>query len=586
MELIKSAYEELLDASHLTSFECSQKITDIIKESLPIKACSFYSFYKETHLLTLRAQTGFSYEDYESFELDLGKLAGIAIDNEEIVRRENVKLEKRYRDRNIIKKYNLSHFIAIPLKANSCINAYGEMICQDYIGVICMYPEGASSYNNFDNNFAIYLSGLIGKIYSYSMTADKIAIRSDIVNTSIVSKDLNSFLHKVLKTLSDKWFFESSSVFLYDEGNETLLMRATTGVTSKLKLIERLYRKNQINHNTVKCFLEKKTITVIDPDKSLPNGKYSEIVSDEKRSEIYIPIVEPFELGTKKEVTGILRTVNRIVARNNLKEVCCHGWEDVSLLLFVSEVIGIISYLYRRTDEITLNFERAMHGINKPIKAAKVRLKSVQRFAISSDIVPATYSNDIKNSLSYLETVEWQIQKHTGRDDYDNNKKYKVNIFGDVLSKIVTFVDEIHQTYNIKEVSVNKLINSGFQSIPPVLGNERAFQSIFRNIVENALKYHKKRILCEISFKWRQDNKFVYISISDNGIGINRNDVNKIFREGYRTLDAMRKEPTGTGIGLSDSKSIIESMGGDLYLDNNKNPTTFTVKIKKFNYMR
>ena len=104
--------------------------------------------------------------------------------------------------------------------------------------------------------------------------------------------------------------------------------------------------------------------------------KYIEKLAENQQDELHD--YENIGIYAQK-VTGVLRSLNRVVKRNGLQEVCCHGWEDVSLLVFVAEVIGIISHLFRRTDEITLNVERSMHGINKPIKAATKKIKQKEK---------------------------------------------------------------------------------------------------------------------------------------------------------------------------------------------------------------
>lgn len=383
--------DKLLDASHKPSYECSQLITDILYKELPIKGCSFYSFYEETKLLTLRAQSGFNYQDYESFELDLDKLAGLAIKHDTIIKKKDIRKNNSYRDKSLIKKYNLKEFIAFPLKSKECIGFNSLSICQKNIGVICIYL-----YSTIEDSMVSDLSFLLGKVYSYSIIADRLLVRSDIVNTSLTSKDLNSFLHKLLRLLSDKWRLEASTVFIYDDRNETLIMRGTTGVISDLKLIERIYNKDETKHLTVQAYLNKKTITITEPDMQLPYGKYPEIVNSIKKSEIYIPITEPVDKDGNKEITGVFRTINHIVNKKNVNEVCCHGWEDVSLALFVAEVIGIISHIFRRNDAISLNFERAMHGINRPIMAVKTRLKDIYRYVEKNNLFQYPYNYYLK----------------------------------------------------------------------------------------------------------------------------------------------------------------------------------------------
>ena len=65
----------------------------------------------------------------------------------------------------------------------------------------------------------------------------------------------------------------------------------------------------------------------------------------------------------------------------------------------------------------------------------------------------------------------------------------------------------------------------------------------------------------------------------DWGIGIRREYVDRVFEEGFRTPEALQKQVTGNGLGLSISKRLMLQMGGDLRLVHNAKPTEFHVYL-------
>lgn len=88
---------------------------------------------------------------------------------------------------------------------------------------------------------------------------------------------------------------------------------------------------------------------------------------------------------------------------------------------------------------------------------------------------------------------------------------------------------------------------------------------VFRNIFSNALKYTRKG--GEIKVAAKSEGASVEIIVEDNGIGIQREDLNKIFERFYRVEKSRSREMGGTGLGLSIAKEILESMGGRISIE-------------------
>jgi signal transduction histidine kinase len=86
----------------------------------------------------------------------------------------------------------------------------------------------------------------------------------------------------------------------------------------------------------------------------------------------------------------------------------------------------------------------------------------------------------------------------------------------------------------------------------------------FGNLLENAIKYSHKNQGISISLSWNQDPAFVEIAISNYGIPIDASEVEAIFQVGYRTEQAMRRDLSGSGLGLHLARLIARSHGGDV----------------------
>jgi len=99
-------------------------------------------------------------------------------------------------------------------------------------------------------------------------------------------------------------------------------------------------------------------------------------------------------------------------------------------------------------------------------------------------------------------------------------------------------------------------------NIPPVFADEEAMSQALRNILDNAAKFsgQEKKINVQIV---RKENS-VEIAVRDRGIGIPDNEQKRIFEKFYRGKQASSVSPTGTGLGLTLVKHIMDSHGGDV----------------------
>lgn len=571
----------LLKASHDGTEQCAEEILELLMSFFNLKACSFYSYFEKTKKLTLRAQKGLDYKKYKSFYLPLDSTAGSALKKESVLFFEDLHCCDDYIDKVLVKEFGLKNMVVIPINNPDSICQFEEVIRQKYLGVICAYFNEYIDIETEKHIFNI-LSKLIGSAYTYAVNVDRLRLRQDVVNNSISASDLNSFLFKTLQMMRKNWNIEASSIFLEDERNGLLRLHATTGVQSEKKRVEIFYLPNE-NNFTVKAFINNEIIALSYPETEELKCRYKEIIQSGKiKSAIFLPIIEPpHPYVEKRRILGVLRVVNRKIERDGVIEYGFFGWEDLALVVFISEVIGIISFLYQRNQKIIENYSRSMHGVRNNIKAVKANLDFFMRH---NDDLNA-FSNEMRymvtDSISFMEALKWQIEKNDLRFDYSDISITDIKLMGDVLSKIVVFLKSSYRAYNVVSLNINNLISSGFKELPMIKGNVEALQVVFRNLAENSMKYCNRKFKCIVNISWEIHTEYIKISFKDFGLGIKEDEVDRLFVEGYRSEEAMRRDPLGTGLGLAHSKAIMKNMGGDLYLGEYKKYTEFIIEIKK-----
>jgi len=180
----------------------------------------------------------------------------------------------------------------------------------------------------------------------------------------------------------------------------------------------------------------------------------------------------------------------------------------------------------------------------------------------------------ILESKNQLNRMEWLIKNML--------KMAKLEAGVVEFEKIDTFVaDTIQRSVNAlkliaseKDININILGDNSVQVKHDISWTTEAFSNIIKNCIEHSKKGS------EINVAWEQNSVFVQIVISDNGAGIPKEELPKIFDRFYKGPNSA--SPTNIGIGLYITKTIIEGQGGSVYVfSQGGQGTKFIVRLMK-----
>ena len=116
------------------------------------------------------------------------------------------------------------------------------------------------------------------------------------------------------------------------------------------------------------------------------------------------------------------------------------------------------------------------------------------------------------------------------------------------------------------------------EAIPAVKTDPARIQQVILNLATNAIRYNRSR--GRVTLAARQQGAAVLITCQDTGFGISQADEKKIFTKFFRGDTMLKRETEGSGLGLYLAKTIIESLGGNIWFESKVNRgTTFTVKL-------
>ncbi|MDP3047838.1 MAG: ATP-binding protein [Thermodesulfovibrionales bacterium] len=114
--------------------------------------------------------------------------------------------------------------------------------------------------------------------------------------------------------------------------------------------------------------------------------------------------------------------------------------------------------------------------------------------------------------------------------------------------------------------------------LPLISGNKSGMEAMFINLISNAIKYTHSR--GQVSIGLKKDAQHLQLKVSDTGIGIEERDIFRIFDKFYRVRSERTKYISGSGLGLTIVKGVVDAHRGSIYVESEVGKgTTFTVLL-------
>ena len=116
-----------------------------------------------------------------------------------------------------------------------------------------------------------------------------------------------------------------------------------------------------------------------------------------------------------------------------------------------------------------------------------------------------------------------------------------------------------------------------------VSGDREKIQQVITNLVVNAIKYGKENGFVEVGFDVLENGK-VIVRVKDNGEGIEKQNIPRLFERFYRVDKSGARTEGGSGLGLSIVKHIIEAHNGKIHVQSEINvgsEFSFTIELAK-----
>jgi two-component system phosphate regulon sensor histidine kinase PhoR len=225
------------------------------------------------------------------------------------------------------------------------------------------------------------------------------------------------------------------------------------------------------------------------------------------------------------------------------------------------------------------------------------KIKSLEQ--IRSDFV-ANVSHELKSPLTsikgFAETLKYVEDKPTREKFLDIiyiESERLTRLINDIL--ILSELENTESYINFEKLDVNKSIEEIFYIMEPaakgkninikleletnpitIYGDRDKFKQMMINLVDNGIKYTNAEGL--VTIKTLYSDKRVKIAIKDNGIGIPKKNIERLFERFYRVDKGRSREMGGTGLGLAIVKHIVYLFNGEINVESSVgHGTSFTL---------
>lgn len=251
---------------------------------------------------------------------------------------------------------------------------------------------------------------------------------------------------------------------------------------------------------------------------------------------------------------------------------------------------GIFMSLVSRIKDLGKKLDNQLHKLNYEKENIKSLVTDISH-QLKTPLASIKLYNSIllEDNISKEDRKNFVIQNEASINKLHNLIDSLVNISRLESSMITinpkciniknTIVKAINSVY-IKAMDKNIEINmDDFEDIK-INHDEKWTEEAIFNVLENGIKY--TQVNGNINIKISQTLNYLRIDIEDNGIGINKDEINDLFKRFYRAKEV--KDIEGSGVGLYLSRKIIEAQGGSIIASKNIDKgSTFSLLLQKCN---
>ena len=211
------------------------------------------------------------------------------------------------------------------------------------------------------------------------------------------------------------------------------------------------------------------------------------------------------------------------------------------------------------------------HELRTPLSTMKILSQSITHSHNNDVDIYKEFFEDIVNEVDRMNNIITDMMESVDLDPNSYIIKLRLSYLNYLCESIIKRLQPIAYKKNIL---IEFIPISNLQIYLDATKIDRAIL----NIIENAIKYSESN--SKITVKLYQEKNRACISIQDQGIGISKDEANRIFERFYRIKKDRSRTTGGSGLGLYIAKKIIDMHQGEIDIKSEENVgSIFTIKL-------
>ena len=240
----------------------------------------------------------------------------------------------------------------------------------------------------------------------------------------------------------------------------------------------------------------------------------------------------------------------------NMREVALLVFGVIFFAMIITGLILNTIFLVReirRNEQHDTFLNAVTHELKTPIASIKLYLETLKTRDLDESKRQEFYDIMLADNERLLGTVEQVLQASRTREKQRNMNLAEIDL-GSLIGDTIAIV---RSRLHLDEAAIRFAPTENIR----VVGDRGELQTVFANLLDNAVKYSGGEPKISMRVKLTRSGK-ADVYVRDSGIGIVRADLKRVFKRFYRVPNVSATAAKGTGLGLPIVRAIVEKHGG------------------------